>query len=210
MFSLPLLLIGLLTKHWWHLFDARNCILNLDKCLLQINVPSVLWRCWLVSRKAFWPVVGCWHGYLSAVRCRFSYGPADACVCVCVVCVCMHACMHACMYLSVYLRQDGICITLNAVTLINVAAFGIGLLMSLETLNFQSFFPIQGKCSQILRNDSLSIFHLAQIDQIDCDNAVCRHWHEWWPISQSGMGRASGAHGSMHLWLAASLNSVDT
>ena len=26
-------------------------------------------RCW---------VVGCWHGYLSGVRCRLAYGPADA------------------------------------------------------------------------------------------------------------------------------------
>ena len=23
-------------------------------------------------------MVGCWHGYLSGVRCRFAYGPADA------------------------------------------------------------------------------------------------------------------------------------
>ena len=23
-------------------------------------------------------VVGCWHGYLSGVRCRLAYGPADA------------------------------------------------------------------------------------------------------------------------------------
>jgi len=23
-------------------------------------------------------VVGCWHGYLYGVRCRFAYGPADA------------------------------------------------------------------------------------------------------------------------------------
>jgi len=22
-------------------------------------------------------VVGCWHGYLSGVRCRFAYNPAD-------------------------------------------------------------------------------------------------------------------------------------
>jgi len=32
-------------------------------------MPSVLWRCWLGSRKGIWPVknwvVGCWHGYLS-------------------------------------------------------------------------------------------------------------------------------------------------
>ena len=34
-------------------------------------VPSVLWRCWLGSRKGIWPVknlvVGCWRGYLSGV-----------------------------------------------------------------------------------------------------------------------------------------------
>ena len=23
-------------------------------------------------------VVGCWHGYLSGVRCRLAYGPSDA------------------------------------------------------------------------------------------------------------------------------------
>ena len=23
-------------------------------------------------------MVGCWHGYLSGMRCRFAYGPADA------------------------------------------------------------------------------------------------------------------------------------
>jgi len=23
-------------------------------------------------------VVGCWHGYLPVVRCRFAYGPADS------------------------------------------------------------------------------------------------------------------------------------
>jgi len=45
-------------------------------------VPSVLWRCWLGGRKGIRPVknwvVGCWHGYLSRVSCRFAYGPADA------------------------------------------------------------------------------------------------------------------------------------
>ena len=38
------------------------------------QVPSVLWRCWLGGRKGIRPVknwaVGCWHGCLSAVRCR--------------------------------------------------------------------------------------------------------------------------------------------
>ena len=45
-------------------------------------MPSVLWRCWLGSRKGIrlvknW-VVGCWHGYLSGARCRLAYGPADS------------------------------------------------------------------------------------------------------------------------------------
>jgi len=44
--------------------------------------PSVLWRCWLGSRKGIRPVknwlVGCWRGYLSGARCRLAYGPADA------------------------------------------------------------------------------------------------------------------------------------
>ena len=44
--------------------------------------PSVHWRCWLGGRKGIRPVknwvVGCWHGYLSGVRCRFACGPADA------------------------------------------------------------------------------------------------------------------------------------
>jgi len=42
---------------------------------------SVLRCCWLGSRKGIRPVkhwlVGCWHGYLSGMRCRFAYGPAD-------------------------------------------------------------------------------------------------------------------------------------
>ena len=45
-------------------------------------VPSVLWHCWLGSRKGMRPVknwvVGCWRGYLSGARCRLAYGPADA------------------------------------------------------------------------------------------------------------------------------------
>jgi len=43
---------------------------------------SVLWRCWLGSRKGIQPVknwvVGYWHGYVSGSECRFVYGPADA------------------------------------------------------------------------------------------------------------------------------------
>ena len=48
----------------------------------SVLVPSVLWRCWLGGRKGIQPVknwvVGCWHGYLSGVRCRLAYSPADA------------------------------------------------------------------------------------------------------------------------------------
>ena len=50
--------------------------------LNQSPLPLVLWHCWLGGRKGIrsvknW-VVGCWHGYLSAARCRLAYGPADA------------------------------------------------------------------------------------------------------------------------------------
>ena len=43
---------------------------------------SVLWCCWLRSKKGIrhvknW-VVGRWHGYLSGARCRLAYSPADA------------------------------------------------------------------------------------------------------------------------------------
>jgi len=45
-------------------------------------MPSVLWHCWLGSRKGIRPVknwaVGYWHGYLSGARCRVAYSPADA------------------------------------------------------------------------------------------------------------------------------------
>ena len=47
-------------------------------------MPSVLWHCWLGCMKGIWPVkawvVGCWHGYLSGVRRRLAYSPADATV----------------------------------------------------------------------------------------------------------------------------------
>ena len=40
------------------------------------TLPSVLWCCWLGSRKGIWPVknwvVGCWCGYLSGTRCRLA------------------------------------------------------------------------------------------------------------------------------------------
>ena len=49
--------------------------------LLVINMPSMLWECWLGGRKHIRParnwVVRCLHSYLSGARCRFAYGPAD-------------------------------------------------------------------------------------------------------------------------------------
>ena len=49
---------------------------------IMFLLPSVVWHCWSSSRKGIRPVenwvVGCWHGYLSGVRCRLAYGPADA------------------------------------------------------------------------------------------------------------------------------------
>jgi len=49
----------------------------------HIQQPSVLWQCYFGVRKSIRPVqnwvMRCWHGYLSAVRCKwFAYGPADA------------------------------------------------------------------------------------------------------------------------------------
>ena len=63
------------TVHAMHAISLRTIKLFLD-------VPSVLWHCWLGGRKGIWPVknwvVGCWHGYLSGARWRLAYGPADA------------------------------------------------------------------------------------------------------------------------------------
>ena len=55
----------------------------------QINLPSVLWRCWLGGRKGIRPVknwvVEYWHGYLTGARCRLAYGPADATAAHCLM-----------------------------------------------------------------------------------------------------------------------------
>ena len=65
------------------LFVIATVILSIY-CLLVlfIQVPSVLWHCWLGGRKGIRPVknwvVGCWRSYLSGARCRLAYGPADA------------------------------------------------------------------------------------------------------------------------------------
>jgi len=76
------------TTHWvhWLVQERWASCLHYSKeygvYYLYPHMPSVLWRCWLGSKKGIWPVknwvVGCWHGYMSGSRCRFAYGPADA------------------------------------------------------------------------------------------------------------------------------------
>ena len=72
--------LGLRPRHCW-----GELIYSTPLYLLA--GPSVLWRCWLGSRRVIRPVknwvVGCWHGYLSGERCRLAYGPADATHCSC-------------------------------------------------------------------------------------------------------------------------------
>ena len=57
-------------------------LIALFVCLKPVIITCFLWHCWLGSRKGIQPVknwvVGCWRGYLSGVRCRLAYGPADA------------------------------------------------------------------------------------------------------------------------------------
>ena len=56
---------------------------------LLLKLPSVLWCCWLGSRKGILPVkkwvVGFWHGYLSEARCRLTYSPGDAIAARCLL-----------------------------------------------------------------------------------------------------------------------------
>jgi len=73
----------LMTRCGWSYdyYFSTNLLQSALKGFLKINA-SVLWHCWLGSRKGIEPVknwvVGCWHGYLYGARCRFAYGPADA------------------------------------------------------------------------------------------------------------------------------------
>ena len=73
-FFLTYLLPYLHFPYYWHMVGLLQCA-----C---IDMPLVLWRCWLGFRKGIRPVknwvVGRWHGYLSGARCRLAYGPADA------------------------------------------------------------------------------------------------------------------------------------
>ena len=63
--------------------DATNNSGNCRRMKRLRLLPSVLWHCWLDVRKSIRPlknwVMRCWHGHLSAVKCKwFAHGPADA------------------------------------------------------------------------------------------------------------------------------------
>ena len=81
--------LGRTSPKWPTVHLGRSRTQNLNQSINLVlsvvtmyNLPSVLWRCWLDSRKGIRPVknrvVGCWLGYLSGVRCRLAYGSADA------------------------------------------------------------------------------------------------------------------------------------
>jgi len=63
--------------------SPTTCRLRFFGHIMRNILPSVLWCCWLGSRKGIQPVknwVGRYlRGYLSGLRCKwFAYGPADA------------------------------------------------------------------------------------------------------------------------------------
>jgi len=71
-------------KFYWITFvtSTNHSCGHLQVSVILCIFPSVLWRCWLDSRKGIRSVktcvMGCWRGYLSGARCRLAYGPADA------------------------------------------------------------------------------------------------------------------------------------
>ena len=69
---------------FWNCYHFLSPILMFCFGSTDSMFSLMLSRCWLGGRKGIWPVnnwvVGCWHGYLSGVRCRFAYGPVDATV----------------------------------------------------------------------------------------------------------------------------------
>ena len=68
---------------WWSCGKTAGSIYSSVSlsALFLFFVPLVFWHYWLGGRKGIRPVknwvVGCWHGYLSGVRYRLAYGPAD-------------------------------------------------------------------------------------------------------------------------------------
>ena len=71
---------GIMCKH--DIMNIQHSTVNMHDIRWYDIMPSVLSHCWLGGRKGMWPVknwvTGCWHGYLSGVRCRLAYGQADA------------------------------------------------------------------------------------------------------------------------------------
>ena len=71
-----------LQKFWNSFIIGYSPLRFTNYCKYTVNIPSVVWRCWLGGRKGIRPVknwvVGCWRGYLSGARCRLAYGPTDA------------------------------------------------------------------------------------------------------------------------------------
>jgi len=68
-----------------HVWQVKLCSLSTTQHQLLCGLLSVtvLWHCWLGSRKDIQPVKTEWWGagvvnYLSGARCRLAYGPADA------------------------------------------------------------------------------------------------------------------------------------
>ena len=66
----------------WQWREEQLSTQTLVSFITFLLLTSVLWRCRLGGRKGIRPVenwvVGCLCGYLSGVRCRPEYGPADA------------------------------------------------------------------------------------------------------------------------------------
>ena len=62
-------------------FHVMLSRLELFCVLIKLCLPSVLWRCWLGGRKGIRPVKKLSGGvlaWLSGMRCRLAYSPADA------------------------------------------------------------------------------------------------------------------------------------
>ena len=65
-------------------FSAKTLVLNksfrpkLNPDLKSGFKPKLRLTSVLANCTCIYGVVGCWRGYLSAVRCRLTYGPADA------------------------------------------------------------------------------------------------------------------------------------
>jgi len=71
-------------RNWWVYLLYGNSNDSSSVTVVQyllVCLSSVLWRCWLGSRKGIQPVENLSGGvlaWLSGARCRLAYGPADA------------------------------------------------------------------------------------------------------------------------------------